>query len=43
MTVSRATRERNRKKGGVERMKEKLNGNYLRLIPGLCIDDEMGC
>jgi hypothetical protein len=37
MTVSRATRERNRKKGGVERMKEKLNGNFLRLDTALVL------
>jgi hypothetical protein len=36
MTVSRKSHQgRNRKKVGVERINKKLNGNYLRLIPGL--------
>jgi hypothetical protein len=29
----------NRKEGGVEGMEGKLNGNYLRLIPGLCLEN----
>ena len=30
-----------RKKGGVEGMEGKLNGNHLRLITGLCLEDRM--
>ena len=29
---------RNRNNGGME---EKMNGKYLRLIPGLCLEDRM--
>ena len=36
----RATRGRNRKKGGMGEM-EGWKVNYLRLIPGLCLEDEM--
>jgi hypothetical protein len=28
-----------RKGGGVKGMEEKLNGNQMRLIPGLCLED----
>ena len=28
-----------RKEGGVERTGGKFNGNHLRLIPGLCLED----
>ena len=35
------TRElQDRKGGGVEGMEEKINGNYLMLIPGLCLEDK---
>ena len=27
--------------GGVEAMEGKLNGNHLRLIPGLCLEDKI--
>jgi hypothetical protein len=30
---------RERKVEGEEGMEVKLNGNYLRLIPGLCLED----
>jgi hypothetical protein len=30
-----------RKWGGVEGMERKFNGNYLRLIPGLCLEDKI--
>jgi hypothetical protein len=36
--VTRGLRER--KVGGEEGMERKLNGNYLRLIPGLCLEDK---
>ena len=36
--LSKSHQERSGKKGEVE---EKLNGNYLRLIPGLCLEDRM--
>ena len=32
---------RDRKGKGVERMEEKLNGNHLKLITGLCLEDRM--
>ena len=38
MTVSSKSHQgRNREKGGME---EKLNGDYLRLMPGLCLDNK---
>ena len=30
---------RDRKGGGVEGIKGKFNGNYLMLMPGLCLED----
>jgi hypothetical protein len=30
-----------KKGGGVEGMEGKLNGNHLRLIPELCLEDRM--
>ena len=41
MTVSAKSHQGNRKKGEVERMEEKENGSYLRLIPGMCLEDKM--
>jgi hypothetical protein len=42
MTVpSKRHQGRNRKKGEVEGMEGKLNGNYVRLIPRLCLEDRM--
>ena len=32
---------RDRKGEGVEGMEGKLNGNYMKLIPGLCLEDRM--
>ena len=32
---------RKKRKGLVEGMEGKLNGNYLKLIPGLCLEERM--